>query len=132
MASSYSNDAFNQHHPAFLVDGRKNPTNVEKWASRPKDRSPWIELRWRGVHSLSSVVLVHAGSFEAKDLTLHQYTIVCLGEKGETARLGVESNVDNTATHELDCPSAVGIRIELTPNLLGDIVRLYEVEAWGQ
>jgi hypothetical protein len=132
-ASSYHHDVYDQHHPAFLVDRRTQPSTVEKWASRPKDKSPWIELRWHGVHTVESVVLVHAGAFEPTDLTVHKYEIICLRAQGnEVKRVTVQNNVDSTATHTLNCTNAIGVRLELTPNWPGDIVRLYEVEAWGQ
>ena len=36
------------------------------------------------------------------------------------------------ATHELPCADALGVRLEIDPNGPGDLVRLYELEAWGQ
>lgn len=131
-ASSYFKDVYSQHHPAFLIDERRLPTNVEKWASRGDDRTPWIEIRWRGAHQLTSVVIAHAGTVEAETLTIHSYAVICLRQGAEPITLNVPDNRDSVATHPLSCSDAIGLRVEFVPNWWGDLARIYEIEAWGQ
>lgn len=121
----------NHHHPSFLVDGVVSPSAVEKWVSGPKDPKPWLELSWGSPHDVEEVVLVHAGAFEGPRLNESDYTIRCLGTPGEVV---VRGNAESRAHHLLACARATGIRIEFAPVKAAphDMVRLYEVEVWGQ
>jgi hypothetical protein len=130
-ASSYYGDWKAHHHPLFLVDGRQQPEQVEKWASAQRDRHPWVEILWREPHDLERVVLRHAGWVEAPAYTIRRYTIRCLAAAGAAAALEVRANEAAVATHELSCRQARGVRLEFERND-GDVVRLFEVEAWGR
>jgi hypothetical protein len=131
-ASSFYGDWGSHHHPAFLVDGRVHPDQVEKWASAEHDRHPWVEISWREKHDLERVVIRHAGSVEATDLTAHRYTLHCLDDGGQAPSLEVTSNEDSVATHQLVCTQVRGIRIDFVPKDSKDIIRIYEVETWGR
>jgi hypothetical protein len=129
--SSYMADVYRQHHPAFLVDERKGPTRTEKWASDSGDHAPWVEIRWRGVHDVSRVVVEHAGIAEDPGLTVHTYTLTCLTATGRGPSLSVHDNNDAVATHKLECHGAVGVRADFTLDGL-DIARIFEIAAWGR
>ena len=134
-ASSFYGDWESTHNPAFLVDGRTSPEQVEKWASAERDRHPWIEIRWREPHDLERVVIRHGGSVEGEDTTADHYTLRCLTDHGQGPSLEIKGNKDAVATHEFPCKQARGLRIEFVPK--GDkdsknIIRVYEVETWGQ
>lgn len=129
LASSY--DPAAHHHPAFLVDRRARPTQLEKWASAPGDRRPWVEIHWIGPHDLSEVVVVHGAAFEGAVAPIRRYLITCLREGSPAAALAVEGNTQAVARHALACSAATGVRLDLLPPG-ADVVRLYEVEAWGR
>jgi hypothetical protein len=133
-ASSYYGDWGGHHHPLFLVDGREHPSVVEKWASGALDRHPWVELLWREPHDLERVVLRHAGDLESASFTVHRYTIACLTRVGDGRgpSLLVEDNQVSLATHALACTGARGVRVDFVPNDSTDIVRVFELETWGQ
>jgi hypothetical protein len=130
-SSAFASDLL-QHHPAFVVDGRRRPTDLEKWASRAEDRAPWIEVLFpRPVH-LQRVVLTHGGAVEAAEYTADTFRLRCIRADGKPAEwLSVTGNRRPKTTHTLDCEQARGVRLELTPRA-DDIVRLYEIEAFGQ
>ncbi len=131
-ASSYFGDWQSHHHPLVLVDGRDHPDLIEKWASAERDRHPWLEILWREPHDLERVVLRHAGSVEAAEMTARTYHIECLREDGGTGpKVDVYSNDAAIAEHPLVCGQARGVRIRFERNG-GGIVRLYEVETWGR
>jgi len=130
-ASSYFADWQSPHHPLFLVDGREHPDLVEKWASAEQDRHPWVEILWREPHDLERVVLRHAGSFEAAGMTARTYHLQCLPDTGSGPKVDVYSNDAAVAEHPLACARARGVRIRFDRDG-GDIVRLFEVETWGQ
>lgn len=133
-ASSAYAGTSNQHHPAYLVDGRRRPTLPEKWASRADDRAPWVEIVFaRPVH-LERVVITHGGAVEKAEYTADAYRLRCMHPDGTAGEwLRVEGNRLPKATHPLDCSQASGVRLELTPRAEADnIVRLYEVEAFGR
>ena len=131
-ASSYWRNPFNHHHPAYLVDRRTSPDRLEKWATDPKtDSAPWVELGWQGEHEVRRVRIQHAGLVEREGLTSRSYTLTCLAS-GPRARVAVTGNTSAIATHELHCPSARGIRLDISPGREDDMVRVYEVEVWGQ
>ena len=130
-ASSYFGDWLSHHHPLFLVDGRMRPDLVEKWASAERDHHPWVEILWREEHDLERVVIRHAGWLETPVFTIRRYSIRCLTASGQGGRLDVESNEAAVATHALGCPRARGVRIDFERNG-DDIVRIFEVETWGQ
>ena len=130
-ASSYFGDWQSPHHPLFLVDGREHPELIEKWASAERDHHPWIEILWREPHDLERVVLRHAGSVEAASMTARTYHIECLLDAGRGPKVDVYSNDAAVAEHPLPCDRARGVRIRFDRDG-GDIVRLFEVEAWGR
>jgi hypothetical protein len=130
-ASSFFGDWTSHHHPLFLVDGRGMSDLVEKWVSAERDRKPWVEIRWGEPHDLERVVIRHAGWLEPPELTAHRYTIRCLGAAGQGARLDIADNQEAIATHALSCAKTRGIRIEFQRQG-SDLVRVYEVEAWGR
>jgi len=130
-ASSYFGDWLNHHHPFFMVDGREHPDLVEKWASGERDPRPWAEILWRDEHTLERVVIHHAGSVENQGLTVREYRVTCLTATGRGPAVDVDANAAPVATHDLSCQAARGIRIDLRRNG-NDIVRLFEVEAWGR
>lgn len=132
-ASSYYRDSYSQHHPIFLVDGREQPHEIEKWVSGFHDRSPWVEIRWREPRTLARVVILHAGWRESEAYTVRRYTVSCVSDAVDPPpKLTVTHNEAPVATHALECARARGLRIEWTPNEFGDTTRVYEIEAWGQ
>jgi hypothetical protein len=130
-ASSYFGDWSSHHHPFFLVDGRDHPDLMEKWASAERDGHPWIEILWREPHDLERVVLRHAGSVEAAEMTARTYHIRCLLHGSTGPKVDVYSNDAAVAEHRLACAGARGVRIEFDRDG-GDIIRLFEVETWGR
>ena len=131
-ASSYHRDPYSTHHPGYLVDGRADPTLVEKWASENDDTHPWVELLWSGERQVRRVVIRHAGSVEASDLTVHEYSLTCLQAEGAPPPLAVTDNQAPLATHMLACSGARGVRVSFVPNRPRDMVRIFEIEVWGQ
>lgn len=132
-SSAFADPSF-QHHPAFVVDGRRKPTRREKWVSREDDPAPWLEILFaRPVH-LESVVLTHGGAVERSDYTADAYQIRCIRADGQPgASVSVEGNRLAKVTHPLDCSNAGGVRLEFTPReKAGNMVRVYEVEAFGR
>jgi hypothetical protein len=129
--SSYFKDPFSPHHPAFLVDERLSPTLVEKWASAYGDAHPFAEVSWREPRTLARVVLKHAGSVEHPNYTLKRYRLVCLRD-GAAVTLEVPDNREAIASHPFPCTGARGVRIEMQPAHPGGVIRLYEIEAFGQ
>jgi hypothetical protein len=130
-ASSYFRDRVAQHHPAFLVDGRAQPSLVEKWASDPTDTRPWIEMLWTGERNIHRVHIQHAGAVESAEYTAKQYVVTCLSPRAAPP-LVVSNNKQSVAEHELRCAGAHGLRIDFAPNSRGALVRIFEVEVWGQ
>jgi len=130
-ASSYYRDRIAQHHPAFLVDGRGGPSLVEKWASDPKDSSPWIELGWPGEREVRRVRIEHAGLVESSEFTSRKYSLTCLATHAPPASV-ITDNAAPVAEHSLHCPGARGVRIDFVPNTPGEPVRIFEVEVWGR
>jgi hypothetical protein len=130
-ASSYHRTSGAQHHPAFLVDGRESPTMVEKWASDPTDPAPWVELLWSGERHVRRVRIQHAGAVEAAELTSRQYRIGCLASRPPEPLL-VTDNQAKVAEHTLDCAGARGLRIDFAPGAGDQLVRVFEVEVWGE
>jgi hypothetical protein len=130
-ASSYFRDRIAQHHPAFLVDARSGPGLVEKWASDPKDVNPWIELSWSSEREVCRVRIEHAGHAESSDFTARKYSLTCLASPAPPA-LVVTDNAAAIIEHSLHCRGARGVRIDFLPNTPGDLVRVFEIEVWGQ
>ncbi len=130
-ASSYHRAASTQHHPAFLVDGRAQPTSLEKWATDPADAAPWVELLWSGERQVQRVRIQHAGMVEAAELTSRQYRIACLAEH-PPAPLVVTDNRAAIAEHAVACAGARGVRIDIGPGTGDSLVRVFEIEVWGQ
>ncbi len=130
--SSYYRDFSSQHHPAFLVDGRQNPTLVEKWASDEGDAAPWVEIAWQGTHHVSRIVIVHGGSVESDAMTTRDYRATCLQGSAASRASEVRGNVSKIAEHELECADATGVRVDFLPNEKNALTRVYEIEAWGR
>lgn len=130
-ASSYYRDPTAHHHPMYLVDERRSPALVEKWATAPYDREPWVEIEWRESRQLERVVVHHAGTREGAELTIRSYVVRCLGSDAAPS-VEVSDNQLAVAVHPLRCDGARGVRLELTPNERGDLVRVFEIEAWGR
>lgn len=136
-ASSFFSDWSAHHHPLYVLDGRREPDALEKWASAPGDQAPWIEVHWREPRRLERLVVRHAGAVENGAATIRRYTVRCLTDAvgtaaGAAAALAVDGNENAVAVHPLDCAGARGVRLELRPNSAGDVVRVYELEAWGR
>lgn len=129
-ASSFHRDEVGHHHPVFLIDGKANPTEVEKWCSSRLDPDPWIEISWPQARSISTVKIWHAGFLEPPALTTRRYRLSCLSAQAEAPVVSITSNDSAIATHALPCKEARGIRIDWTPNLPGEPIRVYEIEAW--
>jgi hypothetical protein len=119
-----------QHHPLFLIDGRTAPTLLEKWVSAGKDRAPWVEITWREPHNLDRVVIRHAGEYEGAVLTLQNYDLTCMGGAAP-ASVKITDNHAPVAVHALPCAGARGVRLDAHVKD-HEIVRLYEIEAWGR
>jgi len=131
-ASSFYGDWLSHHHPLFVVDGREHPDLVEKWACGEHDLHPFIEITWRELHDIERVVIRHAGWIESAALTARRYTIRTLTATGYGPSQDVDSNQEAVASYDLTCRGSRGIRIEFKRNKGDDIVRVYEVEAWGR
>lgn len=130
-ASSYDHWAPSQHHPAFLVDGFDQGPISEKWATLPADVAPWVEIRWGEPAVLEHIVIRHAGTKEDSDFTARRYEVSCLQGSAHGRSVNVIDNSVNVASHPLPCDGALGVRLAVWPNRQGDVVRIYEVEAWG-
>ena len=130
--SSYFRDPFSQHNPAYLVDGRATPTLVEKWASDPGDRHPWVELLWSGKRQVSHLVIRHAGTVESADFTSQEYSLWCLQARPVPPPVVVTDNHAPVAVHALACSGARGVRVRFVPNRPGELVRVFEIEVWGR
>jgi hypothetical protein len=131
-ASSSFRVAEAQHHPAFLVDEVAAPGLIEKWTTLPGDRRPWVEVRWPEPRQLQRVVLRHAGWREDARYTTRRYRLACLTASGRSEELSVTDNHEPVTEHALRCAGARGVRLDLEPNGPDEVVRLYELEAWGQ
>ncbi len=130
-ASSYFRDPLSQHHPLFLVDERSDPSALEKWASAPLDRHPWVSILWREPRELSRIVVRHAGAIELPEYTLARYTLTCVRDEGPGPSVVVVDNHDAVTAHDLPCSRARGVRLDV--EIVGDdIARLFEIEAWGR
>jgi hypothetical protein len=130
-ASSYDQWGFSQHHPGFLIDGFEGAPVEEKWATIPSDTSPWVEIRWGVPAKLDHVVIHHAGAKEEAGYTARHYKLTCLQAQGPSVSVKVTDNASAVAEHLIDCAGAIGIRLDVWPNKNGDVVRIFEVQAWG-
>jgi hypothetical protein len=130
-ASSVFRAPENLHHPAFLIDEVAAPSLIEKWTTLASDRAPWVEIRWPEPRQLVRVVLRHAGWREGAQDTAHRYRLSCLTD-GAPVEVVVKDNDEAVATHALPCAAARGVRLDIEPNGPGQLVRLYEIEAWGE
>jgi hypothetical protein len=132
-ASSYFRDAEAHHHPMFLVDGRARPSLIEKWACSERDQRPWLSISWREPHDLRRVRIEHAGLHEADLLSARKYRLRCLTKDGVSGELLVQGNLAGRAEHALVCAGVLGLRIDFPRRRRGgQIVRVFEVEAWGR
>ncbi len=131
-ASSMERDVHAFHHVAYLVDGRARPTMNEKWASQVGDAVPWVELDFREPHHLERVVLRHVSDVEKEEQPVRKFRITCLRSGGHGPSIRVRKNRKKRSTHALDCPDALGVRVDFVPNEPGSRVVLYEIEAFGR
>jgi hypothetical protein len=134
-ASSFISEWPSHHHPLFAFDQRARPDQLEKWASDPRDRRPWIEVRWREERTINRLVIQHAGFVEDPTMTIQRYRMRCLknGEDKSPAVIAeVHQNTEALAVHVFHCTRASGVRLDLEPNSPNDVVRIYEIEVWGQ
>lgn len=127
-ASSFERDVHGLAHPAYLVDGRAQPTAVEKWVPRFDDEAPWLEFVFREPRHVRRVVLRHSRHSHAKLRAHRTYRIQCLGHGAVVA---IARNKDAVASHELDCPGATGVRIDFEKSR-GKPPVVYEVEVFGR
>ncbi len=131
-ASSYFRDSEAQHHPMWLVDEQLKPSLIAKWASSERDRKPWLSIAWREPRQLERVRIQHAGAFEQAEFTARSYRLRCLLRDGIGGELIVRGNRDALTEHRLVCAGALGIRIDFLRKARAEIVRVFEVEAWGR
>jgi hypothetical protein len=131
-ASSYFRDAIAHHHPMFVVDERRSPSLMEKWASAEPDRRPWLSITWREPHDLARVRIQHAGMREQAELSARKYRLRCLTRDGVKGELMVEGNRAAVAEHPLICKGVLGLRIDFLRGRREEITRVFEVEAWGR
>lgn len=127
--SSY--DAHRRHHPLFAIDGEPRPSDVEKWASHPRDPRPFLEIGLARPADVARVVLVFGAGGHGDTLAMHRYRIVCLRGATPRATLVVDDNRAPRVMHPVDCPDVDRVRIEFVreaPPL--DVARVFEVEAW--
>jgi len=129
--SSFDLWSDSQHHPGFLVDGLKNETVDQKWATLSSDPLPWVELRWNQPATLERILIRHAGANEAQAYTARDYLMTCLASNGNGAKFKVSGNELPVTSHDLKCVGAEGVRLKFWPNRKGDVVRVFEVQAWG-
>lgn len=131
-ASSFHRDYESHHHPAFLVDGRADPTSVEKWCSGNLDSKPWVELSWPEPRQLTKVTIWLAGSRESPVRTPRRYRLSCLSARRPAPTLAVTSNESTIATHVFACAEARGLRVDWSLDEPDEHACVYEIEAWGQ
>jgi hypothetical protein len=72
------------------------------------------------------------GHAESSDFNARRYAITCLTAHGHGPSLAVDDNHETVATHAMPCARARGIRVAFEPNDDRAIVRVYELETWGQ
>jgi hypothetical protein len=116
----------------FVVDERRAPSLMEKWASALHDRRPWLSISWREPHDLERVRIQHAGMRENAGLSARTYRLRCLTQDGPKGELMVAANHESIADHRLVCAGVVGLRIDFLRARGDEIVRVFEVEAWGR
>jgi hypothetical protein len=129
--SSYDVWSDSQHHPGFLVDDLKGETIEQKWATLRNDAVPWVELRWNQPAKLERIQIRHAGANEDNRYTARKYTMTCLLANGKGSTLEVTNNERPESSHELPCEGATGVRLAFWPNAKDDVVRVFEIQAWG-
>jgi hypothetical protein len=130
-ASSYFHESGAQHHPMWLVDEQPVPDLKAKWASDQRDPSPWVSIAWREPRRLLRVRIEHAGTRERPQFTARTYRLRCLQRDGFGSELMVRGNRQHVAEHPLVCDRALGVRIDFLRKKSADIVRVFEVQAWG-
>jgi hypothetical protein len=132
-ASSYFRDSHAHHHPMWLVDEQPMPSLIAKWACSERDRRPWLSVAWREPRRLERVRIQHAGAFERPEFTARSYRLRCLLRDGIGSELIVRGNRAAFAEHRFVCDGALGVRIDFVRRgARADIVRVFEVEAWGR
>jgi len=124
-------DWFRSHHPLYLIDAESHPTSVEKWATRAEDPFPWVEVLLEQPRDIDEIVLYHAGWRESPAYTNDRYVIRCFRGDEMVDELGVTDNTESVARYSLTCPDTDRIWVWFDCTGPVDVVRLYEIEAWG-
>lgn len=130
-ASSYY--VFAHHHPIFAVDGARKPSHMEKWASHPDDRAPWIEVELNAPANIGLVNLALAGAHESPKATMSDFNITCYKGDARTLihRQEVRKNASSRAHFNVACPGTDRVRVDFFITAKGtpqDVARLYEIE----
>lgn len=130
--SSY--DLFRSHHPLYAVDGEEHPLEVEKWATLTDDRQPFLEVHFAGPAQLERVALDLAGVREPVEYSMSDFTVTCLRDGEPVGERAVHDNHEVRVELELDCQATDTVRVDFTVFDEGplQVVRLYELEAWGR
>ena len=129
-ASSFERGVYDLAHPAYLVDGRAQPTDREKWTPRFDDPAPWLEIVFREPHDIERVVLRHGSDVEPRLRPNRAYRLRCLGHEAPPP-LQVTDNRNAVASHALPCRRASGVRIDFTLARKRPLA-VYEVEVFGR
>ena len=117
-----------RHHPGYLVDGWQHPVLLAKWVSAPGDAAPWAEVQFDRAREVDEVALELASAHERLPPE-PRYRIECFAGATLVASLPVEANSAARPRHALRCPATDRVRVTFAP---ADMVRLYELEAWGK
>lgn len=118
-------DGFHEHHPLFAVDGEERPTTIEKWASAPGDRRPWISADFGRSVNVESIVLHLA--IGPDEPVSSRYVLRCLGTQKSWEI--TSPTREPHPRHQVACDGASGVRVEF---LGAPPARLYELEVIGK
>lgn len=126
--SSY--DAFNRHHPSFAIDGRDQPTRLEKWLASADDASPWLAVRLPSPADVTSVTLDLVAAQEGRVQPTRWVRLTCDGS--QPAQRVIPDNGEPRITVALSCPAATQVRVELRRQHRDEPVGLYEIAVLGE
>jgi hypothetical protein len=128
-----SADLEHASHPLYLIDGRVGPP-IEKWASFPRDRRPWIEVFWNEPKTVRRIVLHHAGVREHHALSTADFEIRLRTPEGWKTVASVRDNRMPVTVHEFPPTRVTAVRLEvLRANRTADPrARLYELAVHGE
>ncbi len=118
-----------RHHPGYAVDGEARPAELEKWASAPGDRAPFLEVQFDGPRDVDEVALTLAGAVEGAGRNERDFRIACFAGERTLRDLTVTGNAESLVRRPLDCPGADRVRVTFTPR---DLARVYELEVMGR